>query len=92
VVPPTTFTLSLEIRSEPVPAGMLEELAAAILRHAGCPVTAASELGRALKTAAAEGALSEGRCHVHFRAHDRAIEILVSAAGGSLWQTSCAIP
>ena len=71
---------------------MLEELATAILRHAGCPLTAASELSAALKQAAAAGAFPAGRCHVQFRAHDGAMDILVSASAGSVWRTSCAIP
>lgn len=92
MVPPTAFTLSLEITSEHVPASMLEDLAAAILRHSGCPVAAASDLNAALLDAAAGGAFAAGRCRVQFEAHDGAIEILVSAPGGSVWRTSCALP
>jgi hypothetical protein len=92
-VPPASLTFSLELSSQGVPAPLLEELAGHVFRHVGCTTVPAAELTDALARATAAGAFGGApRCDLQLRAHNQTLEILVSANGGRLWQTSCAIP
>ncbi len=51
------------------------------------------QLRGALAQATADGTFGGARrCDVQLRAHNQKLEILVSANGGRLWQTSCDIP
>lgn len=87
------FTFALEFSSQGAPVPLLEELAGQVCRHVGCTTTPAQELTTALTKAAAGSAFGGApRCDVQFRAHNHTLEILVSANGGRVWQTSCAIP
>lgn len=84
---------ALEISSQGVPVSLLAELARTIGHHVGCEVPV-GELQDALASATASGATFGGprRCDVQFRRRGRSLEILVSAGGGRVWQTACAIP
>ena len=84
---------ALEFSSQGAPVSLLEELTAHVLRHAGCTTLPGAELTEALTTATA-GVTFGGarRCDVQFRARNQQMEILVSAGGGRIWQTSCALP
>jgi hypothetical protein len=87
------FAFALEFSSQGASVALLEELAGQVFRHVGCPAAPMGELGAAL-TAATAGSTFGGasRCDVQFRAHNHSLEILVSANGGRIWQTSCALP
>jgi hypothetical protein len=92
-VPQTAVPFALELSSQGAPVSLLEELTAQVLRHAGCTTLPGSELTEALvKATAGETFGGARRCDVQFRARDQQIEILVSAGGGRIWQTSCALP
>jgi hypothetical protein len=92
-VSPGPFTFSLEFSSQAVPVALLEQLAAVVFSYVGCTTVPAAELTEALAKATADGAFGGARrCDVQLRAHNHTLEILVSANGGRLWQTSCAIP
>jgi hypothetical protein len=92
-VSPDSFAFALEFSSQGTPVPLLEELAGQVFRHVGCTTAPTEELTAALAKAAAGGAFGGApRCDVQFRAHNRTLEILVSANGGRIWQTSCAIP
>jgi len=76
-----------------VPGPLLEELAGQVFRHVGCTTHPAEELTAALARATAGGGFGgSARCDIQLRAHNRTLEILVSANGGRIWQGSCAIP
>jgi hypothetical protein len=84
---------ALEFSSQGAPVALLEELAAHVLRHAGCTTMPGAALTDALTRAAAAGTYGGApRCDVQFRARHQQMEILVSAGGGRIWQTSCALP
>ncbi len=72
---------------------LLEALAGALFRHVGCTTVPTGDLTAALEKATAGGAVGgPRRCDIQLRAHDHTLDILVSANGGRIWQTSCAIP
>lgn len=72
---------------------LLTELATTVGRHVGCAVPV-GELQRALESATVSGATFGGprRCDLQFKTRGHSLEILVSAGGGRVWQTACAIP
>lgn len=89
----SSFTFLLECPGPSLHVPMLGELATAFLEHLGCSTVAAGELIAALEGAIADGRLAGAdRCGVQFEAHDQRLDILVSADGGCVWQTSCAVP
>ena len=84
---------ALELSSQGAPVALLEELAARVLQHAGCTTMPGAALTDALTRAAEAGTYGgAARCDVQFRARNQQMEILVSAGGGRVWQTSCALP
>jgi hypothetical protein len=92
-VPSSSFAFALEFSSQGAPVPLIEELARQVFRHVGCTTVPSEELTAALAKATAGGAFGGApRCDVQFRAHNNMLEILVSANGGRVWQTSCAIP
>jgi hypothetical protein len=82
------FYFSLELSSQGVEASLVEELAAHVLEHVGCPREEIPELAGALEQAVARNAFGERRCDVQFRAQNGKLEILVSSNGGRIFQTS----
>ena len=87
------FTFALEFSSQGASVPLLEELAGQVFRHVGCTAFPTGELSAALTAATAGGTFGGARrCDVQFRAHNHTLDILVSANGGRIWQTSCAIP
>jgi hypothetical protein len=87
------FFFSLEFSSQGAPAALLDGLAAQVLGHVGCTGTSLPELSDALQNAVAKGSVGgPGRCDVQFRVRGATLEIVVSANGGRVWQTSLAIP
>ena len=87
------LSFALELSSQGVPVPLLEELVAQVFQFAGCTTAAVDDLKAALVKATAGGAFGGARrCDVQLRAHNRTLEILVSANGGRIWQTTCAIP
>lgn len=92
-MPPTVIAFALELSGQGAPVGLLAELAAHVIRHVGCANVPTTELTAALNKATAEGAFGGApRCDVQFRAKPHNLEILISANGGRIWQTACAIP
>jgi len=72
---------------------LLEALAGEVLRHVGCAAIPDAGLRAALEQGTAGGTFGGARrCDIQFRTHDQTLDILVSAGGGRIWQTSCAIP
>ena len=91
MVPPEFF-FSLEFSSQGVPAGLLDDLAGQVLGHVGCAERQLPGLADALRDAVTKGSAGERRCDVQFRVNGRTLEVVVSANGGRVWQTSRAIP
>ena len=86
------MSFALEFSGQGVPVPLLEELAAQVFRFTGCTGVPTGELRAALMTATAEGTFGGApRCDIQLRARNHTLEILVSANGGRVWQTSCAI-
>lgn len=86
------FFFALEVSSQGAPPALVDDLAEQVLRHVGCSLGDAPELMTIVKQAVGGGSVGQRRCDVQFRAHDGALEILVSSNGGHLWQTSVHIP
>jgi hypothetical protein len=90
------FFFSLEFSSQAAPAALLDELAAKVLAYVGLSDTADNELpgfSDALKQAVATGAVGgASRCDIQFRVQGAKLEVVVTANGGRIWQTSRAIP
>jgi hypothetical protein len=92
-MPPTPFVFALELSGQGAPAGLLAELAATVFRHVGCIDAPTAELAAALNQAAAAKAFGgAARCDVQFRTRHDTLEVLVSANGGRIWQSACAMP
>jgi hypothetical protein len=92
-VPPSPFTFALEFSTQGAPVPLLEALAGQVFHYVGCVSPPTGELAAALTKATADGAFNGARrCDVQLRAHHQTLEILVSANGGRIWQSSCAIP
>jgi len=92
-VPAHDFYFALEFSSQGVAASLLGDLAAQVLTHVGSSTADLPELADALEKAVAKGGFGgERRCDVQFRAANGALEILVSANGGRVWQTTRPIP
>jgi hypothetical protein len=87
------FFFSLEFSSQGVPAALLDALAAQVLGHVGCAGTSLPELSDALLSAVARASVGgPRRCDVQFRVHGAMLDIVVTANGGRIWQTSLAVP
>jgi hypothetical protein len=72
---------------------LLADLAHRVMRHVGCASVPTEELAAALAQATAGGTFGGAqRCDVQFRARRHTLDILVSAGGGRIWQSSCQIP
>lgn len=83
------FFFSLEFSSQGVPAALLEDLAAHVLKYVGAAETELPELSAALEQAVATGsARGQARCDVQFRVAASKLEIVVTANGGRVWQTT----
>ena len=91
-MPQSALSFTLEFSSQGAPVRLLEELAGQVFRFAGCAAVPTDELRAALAKATADGTFGGARrCDVQLRANNHTLEILVSANGGRIWQTSCAI-
>ena len=92
-MPAAPIAFALEFSSQGVPVPLLEQLAGQVLKYAGCADAPVEGLAAALEQATAGGGFGgAARCDVQLRARNGAVEILVSANGGRVWQTSCTIP
>ena len=93
MVTPPVQPFALEFSGQGVPVPMLEALAGQVFQQVGCTPPSADDL-RAALVKATSGSTFGGvtRCDLQFRARNHALEVLVSANGGRIWQTSCAIP
>jgi hypothetical protein len=91
-VPGQPFYFALEFSSHDVSVALLDELAAQVLRHAGCSRHDLPELDGALAEAAASSAAGIRKCDVQFSIQDGALEIVVSSKDGPLFQASHPIP
>lgn len=93
MLPQSAHAFTLEFSSQGTPGPLLDELAAHVFRFLGCVTPPGQELADALARATASGAFGGARrCDIQLRAHNQTLDILVSANGGRIWQTSCAIP
>ena len=91
-MPQSALSFTLEFSSQGAPVRLLEELAGQVFRFTGCTTVPTDELRAALAKATADGTFGGApRCDVQLRANNHTLEILVSANGGRVWQTSCAI-
>lgn len=89
----TSSSFALEFSSQGAPVALIEALAGQVFQHCGCTTVPVQELAAALQKAAASGTFGgAGRCDVQLRATAHSLDILVSANGGRIWQTRCAIP
>lgn len=87
------FFFSLEFSSQGAPVALLEQLTAQLLSHVGVAAAELPELSDALKKAVDEGSMGgKRRCDVQFRAQGSRLEIVVTANGGRIWQTTRALP
>lgn len=87
------FFFALEFSSQGAPALLVEDLARQVFRYVGCSEAAVPGLSDALEEAVAKGAAGgHKRCDVQFRAQNGALEVLVAANGGRVWQMSLAMP
>lgn len=72
---------------------LLQDVAAAVLRHVGCDAAASqaavTELRAALAAAPAE---TEGHCTARFRALGGTLQIGITFADGHSWETARALP
>jgi hypothetical protein len=98
---------SLEFSSQGAPAALLDTLSSQLLTHVGVRAADLPELSAALQRAVAEGSLmsaapasgatgrttdAQRRCDVQFRVRGSTLEIVVTANGGRVWQTSRRLP
>jgi hypothetical protein len=90
------FFFSLEFSSQAAPAALLDDLAAKVLAYVGCADASLEGFADALQQAAqgtTKGSVGgASRCDVQFRVHGAKLEVVVTANGGRVWQTSRAIP
>jgi hypothetical protein len=86
------FYFALEVSSQGVPPGLLDDLASHVLDHLGCRREKLTGLPEALQRAADTAGAGGNRCDVQFRAQGGALQIIVTANGGRIWQTSTEIP
>jgi hypothetical protein len=87
------FFFALEFSSQGVSPALLGDLASHVLGHVGCAAGSLPELPDALRRAVMrESTSGERRCDVQFRAQGGRLDIVVSANGGRIWQTSQPIP
>ena len=85
----TSFFFALEFSSQGVPADLLSDLAAHVLEHVGSARDAVPDLTQQLQRAVEQGSAgSDRRCDVRFQAQPGKLEIVVSANGGRVWQTT----
>ena len=93
MVSSSAFSFALELSSQGAPVLLIAELTAHVCRHVGCTDVPEAELTAALTKASSSGTFGGAtRCDVQFHTRQRNLEILVSANGGRIWQTACAIP
>lgn len=93
MVSSSAFSFALELSSQGAPVLLIAELTAQVCRHVGCTDVPEAELTAALTKASSSGTFGGAtRCDVQFHTRQRNLEILVSANGGRIWQTACAIP
>ncbi|MQA30502.1 MAG: hypothetical protein GEU82_11805 [Luteitalea sp.] len=86
-MPGQPFYFALQFSSHDVSVALLDDLAAQVLRHAGCRPHDVPDLDGALAMAATTAAGSR-RCDVQFAIRDGALEIVVSSNGGRLFRAS----
>ncbi|HEX4348146.1 MAG TPA: hypothetical protein VHZ73_11280 [Vicinamibacterales bacterium] len=87
------FFFSLEFSSQGAPAALLEQLASQLLSHVGVSAADLPELSEALNKAVEDGSMGgKRRCDVQFRAQGSKLEIVVTANGGRVWQTTRSLP
>jgi hypothetical protein len=82
------FFFSLEFSSQGAPVALIEELTSHVLKYVGLAETAVSELGAALQQAALGASAGQRRCDIQFRVGGGKLEIVVTANGGRVWQTT----
>jgi hypothetical protein len=86
------FFFSLEFSSQGAPVALLESLTSQLLTHIGVQAADLPELSSALQQAVATGSAGgQRRCDVQFRVTGSKLEIVVTANGGRVWQTTRAI-
>jgi len=86
------FVFALEFSSQGAPVALLHELVGYVLSYVGCAAADLPELTAALERAVAAGSVGQRRCDVQFRVNHPTLEIVVTANGGRVWQTSRSIP
>ncbi len=83
------FFFALEFSSHSAPASLLEHLAERVFKHVGCAIEHVEGLSGAIERASGQGGgAAERRCDVQFRAQEGELEVLVTADGDRVWQTS----
>ena len=70
---------------------MLNEVAASVLRHAGCAATSVTQVIEEIH-AIVTGSGSGTAFDVQFRAHAGSIEVVVSTRDREIWRTSRRLP
>jgi hypothetical protein len=86
-VPAPSFFFKLELSSDAASEALLDDLASQVLRSVGCSPREVPGLEAALAQATAAAAAAR-RCDLRFRLENGALEIVVFANGGCLYQTS----
>ena len=92
-MPADDFFFSLEFSSQGAPAALLEQLSSQLLAHVGLKAADLPELPSVLQKAVSAGqAAGQRRIDLMFRVSGGKLEVVVTANGGRLWQTTHAIP
>ncbi len=92
-MPDYDFLFALDLSDEPHFDGMLQDLAAVVLRHVGYEPPIVQAVTADVRAALAAGAAeAPGRCDVRFRARSGTLRISVAFAGGRTWETARALP
>ena len=92
-MPDHDFFFALDLSDEVHFDRMLQQLAAAVLRHVGYDVGAVDAVTTEVRAALAAGpAAGNDRCDVRFRAAGGTLQISVAFAGGHTWETARPLP
>jgi hypothetical protein len=80
------FYFALEFPVESARTSLLADVAEHVFKHVGCSSEHVGGLSRAVDRAS--GGEARERCDVRFHAREGELEVLVSADGDRVWQTS----
>jgi len=90
-VAPREFSFAFECSDPTISPGMLRDLVAQVLGHAGCGDDVERAATAAIEAVVA-GSGARQQLGLQFRAHAGRLSIAVSSGDRQVWQTSCPIP